>query len=80
MAITNLTSNALDRYFTRLFQSGYVNYIDVKRLLILTYIQEFNYDSLEYENKLIINKALECLSSNSCLIPIIDCDNMCLYK
>lgn len=80
MVATNITSNALDRYFTRLSQSGYINYKDVEHLLILTYIQEFNYDSLEYEDKIIIDKTLECLSNNSCLIPMINCDNMCLYK
>ena len=40
MDLVNLTHEALHRYFTRLFQSGYMKYSNVKSLIVLLYIQE----------------------------------------
>lgn len=46
MDITNLSYEALHRYFTRLSQSGYMRYSSVDSLVVLLYIQEIisNYD------------------------------------
>lgn len=46
MEITNLSYEALHRYFTRLSQSGYIKYSNVDSLIVLLYIQELvsNYD------------------------------------
>ena len=40
MDLVNLTHEALHRYFTRLSQSGYMKYSNVKSLIVLLYIQE----------------------------------------
>lgn len=40
MDLVNLTHEALHRYFTRLFQLGYMKYSNVKSLIVLLYIQE----------------------------------------
>lgn len=46
MDITNLSYEALHRYFTRLSQSGYVKHSNVESLIVLLYIQELisNFD------------------------------------
>ena len=46
MDITNLSYEALYRYFTRLSQSGYIKYSNVESLIVLLYIQELisNFD------------------------------------
>ena len=46
MEITNLSYEALHRYFTRLSQFGYIEYSNVDSLIVLLYIQELvsNYD------------------------------------
>lgn len=40
MDITNLSYEAIHRYFTRLSQSGYMKYNNVDSLIVLLYIQE----------------------------------------
>lgn len=40
MDLTNLSYEALHRYFTRLSQSGYMKYSNVDSLIVLLYIQE----------------------------------------
>ena len=78
MDLVNLTYEALHRYFTRLFQSGYMKYSNVKSLIVLLYIQEIvkEYD-LDIEEQTIINKALSCLQGSNCMIPYFGCKGAC---
>ena len=78
MDLVNLTYEALHRYFTRLFQSGYMKYSNVKSLIVLLYIQEIvkEYD-LDIEEQTIINKALSCLQGSNCMIPYLGCKGAC---
>lgn len=74
MDLTNLSYEALHRYFTKLTQFGYMKYSDVELLIVLLYIQEIvdKYDpSLEEQS--IVNKALSCLQGSSCIIPLSCC-------
>ncbi len=79
MDITNLSYEALHRYFTRLSQSGYMKYSNVDSLLVLLYIQEIvsNYD-LGIEEQVIVDKALACLQGGSCTIPYTGCKGACM--
>lgn len=79
MEITNLSYEALHRYFTRLSQSGYMKYSNVDSLIVLLYIQELvsNYD-LDIDEQAIIDKALACLQGSSCLIPYTGCKGACV--
>lgn len=78
MDLTNLSYEALHRYFTRLAWSGYVNYKDVDSLIILIYIQEIleEFDLDEDELNIII-QALSCLQGSSCMIPYTGCKGVC---
>lgn len=78
MDLVNLTHEALHRYFTRLFQSGYMKYSNVKSLIVLLYIQEIvkEYDP-DIEEQTIINKALSCLQGSNCMIPYFGCKGAC---
>lgn len=77
MDLSNITNEALNRYFNSLSQTGYMNYNNVYYLLILTYIQEINQEELSLEDKNIVRKALDCLYGNSCLIPYINYKQTC---
>ena len=79
MEITNLSYEALHRYFTRLSQSGYIKYSNVDSLIVLLYIQELisNYN-LDIDEQAIIDKALACLQGSSCLIPYTRCKGACV--
>lgn len=78
MDLTNLSYEALHRYFTRLSQSGYMKYSNVDSLIVLLYIQEivkeFDFD---IEEQTIINKALSCLQGSNCMIPYSGCKGAC---
>ena len=74
MDLTNLSYEALHRYFTRLSQSGYMKYSDVDSLIILLYIQEIVKEfDLDIEEQTIINNALSCLQGSNCMIPYSGC-------
>lgn len=79
MDLTNLSYEALHRYFTRLSQSGYMKYTNVESLIVLLYIQELvkDYD-LDIEEQTIINKALSCLQGSYCMIPYSSCKGACI--
>lgn len=78
MDLTNLSYEALHRYFTRLSQSGYMKYSNVDSLIVLLYIQEIvNEFDLDIEEQTIINKALSCLYGSNCMIPYLGCKGAC---
>lgn len=78
MDLTNLSYEALHRYFTRLSQSGYMKYSNVDSLIVLLYIQEIvNEFDLDIEEQTIINKALSCLYRSNCMIPYLGCKGAC---
>ena len=78
MDLTNLSYEALHRYFTRLSQSGYMKYSNVDSLIVLLYIQEIvNKFDLDIEEQTIINKALSCLQGSNCMIPYSGCKGAC---
>ena len=79
MDLTNLSYEALHRYFTRLSQSGYMKYTNVESLIVLLYIQELVKDQdLDIEEQTIINKALPCLQGSNCMIPYSSCKRACV--
>ena len=62
MDLTNLSYEALHRYFTRLSQSGYMKYSNVDSLIVLLYIQEIVKEfDLDEDELNIITQALSCL-------------------
>ena len=79
MDLTNLSYEALHRYFTRLSQSGYMKYTNVESLIVLLYIQELvkDYD-LDIEEQTIVDKALSCLQGSNCMIPYTGCKGACV--
>lgn len=77
MDLTNLTYEALHRYFTRLSQSGYMKYSSVDSLIVLLYIQELVEEGLEVDELAIVNKALACLQGSNCMIPYAGCKGTC---
>ena len=79
MDLTNLSYEALHRYFTRLSQSGYMKYTNVESLIVLLYIQELvkDYD-LDIEEQTIVDKALSCLQGSNCMIPYTGCKGACI--
>lgn len=78
MDLTNLSYEALHRYFTRLSQSGYMKYSNVDSLIVLLYIQEIvNEYDLDIEEQTIINRALSCLQGSNCMIPYTGCKGAC---
>lgn len=78
MDLTNLSYEALHRYFTRLSQSGYMKYFNVDSLIVLLYIQEIVKEfDLDIEEQTIVNKALSCLQGSNCMIPYSGCKGAC---
>lgn len=78
MDLTNLSYEALHRYFTRLSQSGYMKYSNIDSLIALLYIQEIVKEFyLDIEEQTIINKALSCLQGSNCMIPYSGCKGAC---
>lgn len=68
----NIVNESLNRYFTVLEKTGYVNDSDVKKLILLQYIQEFlnTFQSCITEDDYrIISRIMDCLAGSSCLIP-----------
>lgn len=78
MNIDHITSEALNRYFDRLHQVGYMSYNDVNLLLILTYIQDIydNY-SLTDEELRILDRAMNCIQGKNCMIPYSTFNGSC---
>lgn len=69
----NLINNTLKNYFSLLAKTGYLNYNEVFKILVLLYIDKFikNYPKVNDEEYRIINNAIHSLQRNSC---IISCD------
>ena len=71
--ITNITNNAVQKYFKALEYYGYKSYDDVNKLILLIAIQELvDYDFrylIEENDYTVINNALYCLYGSTCLIP-----------
>lgn len=65
--------NALDRYFETLKQTGYYNYKDVKKLVILDFIRDLlspNYNVyISEDDYTSIAELLYCFFGTSCLLP-----------
>ena len=72
MEITNITNEALRRYFKSLATFGYMKYSEVDKLIVLSFIEELMTGPLsiyitEEDYKVLLN-ALECLYGSTCLI------------
>lgn len=74
MELSDISFNALSRYFNSLTHMGYIKDTNVFKLLVLLYLEEvinneeFNFITNEDYN--IIYNTLYCLSENNCLIDI----------
>ena len=70
--LDELTFQALDRYFSVLQKTGYIQYKDVDKLILLIFLQEiidqYPYYVTESDYN-IINDILVCLYGSTCLIP-----------
>lgn len=66
----NLINNTLKNYFSLLAKTGYLNYNEVFKILVLLYIDKFikNYPKVNDEEYRIINNAIHSLQRNSCII------------
>lgn len=79
MDLTNQSYQALQRYFNRLSQAGYVKYGYVEYLLAFLYIQEILQEfDLDQDEQLIVSKAVNCLWGSNCLIPYTSCKEACV--
>lgn len=67
---------AISKYYNTLEKLGYVNEFNVRKLLLLSFYEEFVYNDyrglLSRDDYLIIEKALNCLFGSTCLIPYPD--------
>lgn len=70
--VTKISAEAIQRYFNTLAQFGYKKYLDVDRLLVLTFIEEtLSHDFVEFiteEDYMTIINALYCLYGSNCMI------------
>lgn len=70
--LTNITQEALQRYFITLSQFGYRKYSDVFKLIVLLFIEETLLDEwadfVDEEDYRHIIQALYCLYGSTCLI------------
>ena len=66
----------LSRYFHTLEKTGYMAYPNMEKLLYLIFYRDFVYSDyrgiLGREDYLVIERALDCLYGNTCLIPYPD--------
>ena len=71
-AITNISFEALQRYFHTLSVLGYKSYNDVGKMLLLLYIEEILTGEMSFyvteEDLRTISDALNCLYGSTCLI------------
>ena len=59
----NTIYTILQRYFKTLSYTGYVQLQNLQYLLVLLYIKELPYITLQQEEKAIINKAIQTIQS-----------------
>ena len=68
--------NALQRYYKSLELKGYISDLNVNKLLVLSFYNEFIYNDyrglITEEDYYIIERALDCLFGSTCLIPYPD--------
>lgn len=70
--LDKMLMEALNRYFTVLEKTGYINDADTDRIILLSYLQEFLSEYQYYiteEDYNVINRIIQCLAGQSCLIP-----------
>lgn len=77
--ITIKTHEAFTRYFNILSKLGYMNYSDVNKLLVISFIEELLTGDLssfidEKDYRSIIN-VIYCISNNTCLLDLPSCNN-----
>ena len=75
----DITSQALNRYFTILEKTGYIKDADVNKLLLLSFITDFLQEYKGYiteDDYRIISEIVACLTSSSCLIPYVQYQQM----
>lgn len=75
----NVMLNALDRYYTRLSQVGYMDYHKVYSLLVGLYLNNMfkvldNDDKNFTRDNELLNRALDCLESSNCMFSFLDCN------
>lgn len=74
MEITNISKEALTRYFNILSTLGYKNYKEVDKLIVLLFIEELLTSELSYfineQDYKTISNIIACLEGSSCMIDI----------
>ena len=72
----NVVYNALSSYYNVLEKTGYVNYSQMEKLLILCFYRDFTLQDyrglINKDDYHLIEKALDCLYGSTCLIPYPD--------
>lgn len=78
-ALNTLVFNSIDRIFNVLRQVGYINSCNINSVLALTYLSgilnKYSNYITDKDYKYIIN-AIKCLSENSCLIDLVNFDDL----
>lgn len=72
--LDELSFQSLERYFTVLEKTGYMNDVDTNKLMLLLFLQEFLDTYSHYiteDDYNLINSIIVCLYSTSCLIPYV---------
>ena len=83
--LTNISFEAIYRYFHTLSVLGYKSYEDVYKLILLLYLEELLTGEMSYyineEDLRIITEALTCLYGSTCLIdyPCIPKDDSLIH-
>ena len=70
--LDKITQESLDRYFSVLEQTGYVNNNHVNNLILLSFLSDFLNQFQGYITEADYNKIdqiINCLSGKSCMIP-----------
>ena len=72
----NVVYNALSSYYNVLEKTGYVNYSQMEKLLILCFYRDFTLQDyrglINKDDYHLIEKALDCLYGSTCLSPYPD--------
>ena len=76
VVMDNVVYNALSSYYNVLEKTGYVNYSQMEKLLILCFYRDFTLQDyrglINKDDYHLIEKALDCLYGSTCLIPYPD--------
>ena len=74
-ALNTLTCNSIDKIFTKLTKTGYLNHCIINSTLALTYLCDIFNKYSQYvseEDYYYIINAIQCLSDSSCFIDLPD--------